>query len=117
MRVMTDARYTFDFEKKELKILKKIEHKDAWGEEDENRFRNLIFLVEHSNESKGTKEGFIKFIYRLKSLEERYTWKPSKEQIMALRWVLNHIPYDSHKEEINGLLEQLLKLYNYGENR
>ena len=36
---------------------------------------------------------------------------------MALRWVLNHIPYDSHKEEINGLLEQLIKLYNYEENR
>ena len=44
----------------------------------------------------------------LKSLESK--WKPSDEQIMALRWVLNHIPYDSHKEEISGLLEQLKKL-------
>ena len=39
-----------------------------WSEEDENRFRNLIYLVEHSNEGKGTKEGFVKFINRLKSL-------------------------------------------------
>lgn len=41
---------------------------------------------------------------------EEIQWKPSDEQIMALRWVLNHIPYDSHKEEISGLLEQLKKL-------
>ena len=37
-------------------------------------------------------------------------WKPNEEQIMALRYVLNHIPYDSRKEEISGLLEQILKL-------
>ena len=41
-----------------------------WSEEDKNRFRNLIYLVEHSDESKGTKEGFVKFINRLKSLKE-----------------------------------------------
>ena len=41
-----------------------------WSEEDENRFRNLIYLVEHSDEGKGTKEGFVKFINRLKSLKE-----------------------------------------------
>lgn len=46
----------------------------------------------------------------LKSIRPQNTWKPSDEQIMALRWVLNHIPYDSHKEEISGLLEQLKKL-------
>lgn len=34
-------------------------------------------------------------------------WKPSKEQIIALRWVLNNIPYNKHKEEISGLIEQI----------
>jgi hypothetical protein len=28
----------------------------------------------------------------------------------ALRWVLNNIPYCTHKEKISGLLEQLKKL-------
>ena len=46
----------------------------------------------------------------LKITEQKPAWKPSDEQIMALRWVLNHIPYDSHKEEISGLLEQIKKL-------
>jgi len=46
----------------------------------------------------------------LKYIKERITWKPSKKQIIALRWVLNNIPYNIHKEEIYELLEQLNKL-------
>ena len=38
------------------------------------------------------------------------TWKPSKEQIVALRWVLNNVPYNKHKEEISGLLDQIKEL-------
>ena len=64
-KAMADAGYTFDFEKKELR---KIEQKFAeWDEEDENRFNNLIFLVECSDENEPTKKGFIDFINRLKS--------------------------------------------------
>ena len=37
-------------------------------------------------------------------------WKPSNEQIIALRWVLNNIPYNKHKEEISGLLDQIKEL-------
>lgn len=37
-------------------------------------------------------------------------WKPSDKQIMALRWVLNNIPYNIQKEEISGLLEQVQNL-------
>lgn len=78
---MKEACYEWNAEKKELK---KIEPNPAWSEDDENRFNNLIYLVEHSDEGKGTKEGFVKFINRLKSLKERYTWKPSDEQLDAL---------------------------------
>lgn len=45
----------------------------------------------------------------LNSLKPNH-WKPTDEQIKALRWILNNIPYDSHKEEISGLLEQIKKL-------
>ena len=38
------------------------------------------------------------------------TWKPSKEQIIALRWVLNNILYNKHKEEISKLLDQIKDL-------
>jgi len=93
---------------------KQGEQKPAWNEEDENLFRCAIDAVEQ--ESKVRADGCLDeevgemVINWLKSLKERYTWKPSKEQIMALRWVLNHIPYDSHKEELHGLLEQLKQL-------
>lgn len=89
--------------------------KPAWSEEDENRINRLIAYFE-DKESFSAEDDVI-YANWLKSLKDRYTWKPTKEQIMALRWVLNHIPYDSHKEEISGLLEQLMKLYNYAENR
>lgn len=82
------------------------EQKSAWSEEDENRFNNLKWLVERSNEGNGTKEGFIKFIDRLKK-----RWKPSEEQIQALEYQVNSTyigswQYKASKE----LLEQLKKL-------
>lgn len=43
----------------------------------------------------------------IKKTEQKPAWKPSKEQIIALRWVLNNVPYNKHKEEISGLLEQI----------
>lgn len=51
-----------------------------WSEEDENRFNNLIFLVECSDENEPTKKGFIDFINRLKSIKPKNAWKPSNEQ-------------------------------------
>jgi hypothetical protein len=45
----------------------RIQPKQEWSEEDENRFNNLIFLVECSDENEPTKKGFIDFINRLKS--------------------------------------------------
>ena len=54
------------------------------------------------------------FLQWLKSIKDRVQlqnkWKPSKEQIIALRWVLNNIPYNKHKEEISGLLDQIKDL-------
>lgn len=38
---------------------------DEWSEDDLNRIRNLIFLVENSNEGSETKKGFVKFLQRL----------------------------------------------------
>lgn len=46
----------------------------------------------------------------LKFLRPQSTWKPSDGQIIALRWVLNNVPYNKHKEEISGLLDQIKDL-------
>lgn len=108
-KAMADAGYTFDIEKKELR---KIKQKFAeWGEEDENRFNNLIFLVKCSDENEPTKKGFIDFINRLKSTSHQRHWKPSDEQIDVLDEVIRN-PYLS-TAEYNGLIalrEQLKAL-------
>ena len=46
----------------------------------------------------------------LSNIISQNQWKPSNEQIIALRWVLNNIPYNKQKEEISGLLDQIKKL-------
>ena len=88
-----------------------------WSEEDENRFRNLIYLVEHSNEGKGTKEGFVKFINRLKSLlsqsrTNHTVWhnaseeKPTKLPIIHIWYHGNRVNTVVAHENI-GLQEEL----------
>ena len=107
---MHEAGYEWDDEKKEPK---KVEQKPAWSVDDENRFNNLVWLVERSNEGKATKEGFIKFINSLKTLKDRVQpqWRPSSQHIAALEYQVNSTyegswQYKASKE----LLEQLKKL-------
>jgi outer membrane protein OmpA-like peptidoglycan-associated protein len=88
-KAMAEAGYTFDFDKKELK---KIEQKPAWSEEDENntgQLHRLIVEKAYSEYDIDTDNGTIygkwsKLDNWLKSLKERYTWKPSDEQLKAL---------------------------------
>lgn len=82
-----------------------------WSEEDNKMLNNVIHRIEaldhYWNRNEPSDEKMIDW---LKSFKERYGWKPSKEQIIALRWVLNNVPYNKHKEEISGLLDQLTDL-------
>ena len=88
--------------------------KQEWSEEDENRFTNLILLVKCSKANDATKEGFIKFINKVKSLKDRYTWyawKPSEVQVECLSDAIKH--YNSlgyHATKLKELLDDLLKL-------
>lgn len=94
-----------------------------WSKEDENRFKNLIELVEQSNEGKGTKEGFIKFINRLKSIRPHNTWKPSawsKEDegyfnsiAHALSVLLVDPYYDEIKLEHTGWFNSIKNRYTW----
>ena len=79
-----------------------------WSEEDENRFRNLIYLVLDSDEGKGTKDGFIKFIQRLKSsLRPQPHWKPSDEQMGSLRLAID----SAKKAQMNATADTLNEIY------
>ena len=110
MKAMADAGYAFDFEKKELK---KIEQKPTeWSEEDEQILNDIIKdLVHPWNEYIPDRiEDEIKWLKkRLKSLKDKYTWKPSDEQMDALRYVTN-FDYGGYKATLVSLYEQLKKL-------
>lgn len=93
----------------------KVEQTTAWSEDDKDLMYNTLSNLTELKDRYGDGYGNVgKCIDWLKSLKERVqpqnTWKPSGEQILALRWILNNIPYNRHKEEISGLLEQLKKL-------
>ena len=100
---------------KSLKYRVQPQLKYEWDEEDNKRIDRIYdFLWKH-------KRGFSAIIWQieedanwLKLLKNKVAlqkqWKPSKEQIIALRWVLNNIPYNKHKEEISELLDQIKDL-------
>lgn len=90
----------------------------TWGMEDKIMLQmiedDLSFLRDQKSEGIVINPNIDKEIAWLKSIKDRIqtrnAWKPSKEQIIALRWILNHIPYNKHKEEISGLLDQINEL-------
>lgn len=101
---MKESGYEWDAEKKELK---KIEQKPtAWSEEDKDVLEDIEEAI--INYWHGDTQDIL--LDRLKSLRPQNVWKPTRKQIMALRWVLNHIPYGIHKEEISGLFDQIKDL-------
>ena len=93
--------------------------KQEWSEEDENNILFLTSIIEECFKDKEkitlysdtvcanfTKEDVID---RLKSLRPQSHWKPSDEQMDALRYVTN-FDYGGHKATLVSLYEQLRKL-------
>ena len=113
---MHEAGYEWDAEKKELN---KIEQKPAWSEEDEERLDSIIesykfllrdykachdvdYIPYNSNTVMRTVENDVNF---LKSLKERFTWKPSEEQLRDLKII-------AEQNAANMLGNNLVNLYN-----
>ena len=102
-KAMTDAGYTFDFEKKELK---KIEQKPAWSEEDEVKINRIVACLENFNVADN--DILLKDVDWLKSLRPQSTWKPSDEQIGVIEAVINNRSFQ--RRHLDSLYEQLKKL-------
>lgn len=87
----------------------------SWSEEDKKIRETLIgyFKNYKTQEEIGIKTFFgiptDDIIAWLEKQGQRpqITWKPNEKLINALKWVLQNIPYNTHKEEIYELLEQL----------
>ena len=85
----------------------------AWSEEDERNLNDAILFIETGTYSLD-KDNLINW---LKSLKDRYTWKPSDEQMKILNEVLNFAANheSSHWNDyifgtLNNLIRQLKKL-------
>lgn len=103
-KAITKAGYKWDAEKKELK---KVEQNPAWSEEDEETLNSI--LNDLSQDAIPDKED----IQRLKSLKEKYTWKPSDEQLNALENSLgdyNITIFQDRHEILESLYNDLKKL-------
>ena len=62
----------------------------AWSEEDENVITAIIAALSLFAKEKGAEDCFDMETTWLKSLKDRYTWKPSKEQMDAMQVFLEH---------------------------
>ena len=91
--------------------------KPAWSEEDENILQGIWdeILANKHNAKEYEWKTYDKFLAWLESLKARYTWKPSNEQIEAIRLARAFVTDDfsatqSLSEKLIELEEQLKKL-------
>lgn len=101
-----------------------VEQKSTWSEEDEQTLHDIILAVKDKSYVKNSEDCFdydkrIKHhISWLKSLKERYSWKPSDEQIEALLKLeeMHVLEHEKNQENahlymvVKSIREQLLKL-------
>ena len=85
----------------------------TWREEDEHRINRLIAYFE--DKESFTAEDDIVYANWLKSIKDRYIWKPSDEQMHYLSWIANIELGDSVVEQevskhLNELYKDLKKL-------
>jgi hypothetical protein len=99
-----------------LKSLKyRVQPKQKWSEDDENTIKFLInhFCVSHCNRSfQFTSNKLIthdELLEKIRNLRPQPQWKPSDEQMDALRYVTN-FDYGGYKAILVSLYEQLKKL-------
>ena len=84
-----------------------------WSEEDKNHVKSILSTIECCKaqfpNSQAVVEAYNADIEWLKSLKDRYTWKPRKKQKEELLWCVVHLG-GADKQVLGELLEQLNKL-------
>ena len=80
--------------------------KQEWSEEDEDNLTDIFVAIDNFYTTNHKKE----LITFLKSLKDRYTWKPSDEQIMALDGICSYIRNKADWEISQDMVSDLYKL-------
>ena len=92
-----------------------IKQKSPWSEEDEKTFslvlKNLYMLLDNA---KGCSPDWVFYLTNaiqfIKSLKDRYTWKPCDEQMETLEYYMHTLVCNSYKETLFSLYQDLKKL-------
>ena len=85
----------------------------AWSEEDEKVITGIINDIQKRLEDyplEQLAEIYFKEIKWLKSIKERYTWKPSDEQMKQLGWIAEQDKDNMIGKELISLYQDLKKL-------
>lgn len=93
----------------------KAEHKPAWSEKDEEYLQNMVewigcFIDDEVCGDMTYKAFYMKRINWLKSLKERYGWKPTDEQMKQLGWIAEQNKDNMIGKELMSLYQDLKKL-------
>lgn len=81
--------------------------KTAWSEDDNELIDSVIELIDSGALDRSEKDYFIE---NLNSLKDRYTWKPSDEQMKQLGWVAKQNKDNMIGKELMSLYQDLKKL-------
>jgi len=106
---MYESGYEWDTEKKKLK---KIEQKPSWSREGEYIIERLFCLLDNEQDNYPQLSSDFQEIEeiknKLKSIKEKYTWKPSDEQMEILYKYAEQNNYEG--AELTSLYQDLKKL-------
>ena len=116
-KAMADAGYRWNTDEKKME---KIEQKPAWSEKDDEMLDSIIEEVRYigdfpdypTKEENELYDECLAKVEWLKSLKERYTWKPSDEQMAALDdFIYAKCPnIEKHGAVVKSLYQDLKKL-------
>jgi len=95
--------------KEQANLLLELVPKQEWSEEDEEMLNTIANSLDRGRVERVWHTTTEKVFNWLKSLKDRYTWKPSDEQMDALCYVTN-FDYGGYKATLVSLYEQLKKL-------
>ena len=88
------------------------EQNPAWSEKDNEHVNSLLKRLDGfcRKEFTTTRFAINEDENWLKSLKDKYTWKPSKEQMNTLEYYMHTLVCNEHKEVLFGLYADLKKL-------
>lgn len=85
-----------------------VEQKPAWSEEDETVLTNTIIMLKEGASLHFNKKDITKAVDWLKSLKDRYTWKPNDRELGAILAAIG-----AERQKGSDVAKELLNIYQH----